>query len=650
MPSFIASNFTKLCYALVLGAVLLIPAETAAQPTLFVGDGADGMHDIFLRDGEVIKNLTNSPGHDRDFHQSPDGQCIVFTSKRNGTEQIFIMDADGSNQKPLSAPDDDDEWDPVFSRNGSRIAFVREESGDRTSIWTMNKDGSGRKKLTPNGPFEYSDPRWSPDDEDILFDCDELDDDDLKAEQGRNQVTTIPKRNVILWNSDLQFNQLLLQSPVDNYDPEWSPDGSKISLTFQEGQGSGIVVVDLNAQSSQFVTSGSVDGNSSWVGNNTVAFERMAGDTEIYTVSADGTGVANRTNNPADDTDPVGWEEGSAALQPVLFRGEKTQSAPQILFVSDRNGSDDIFVMNADGTGQTALTNMPGNESDPRFFIPPPPPDPPSIAAGGVVMANLLPTVNEISPLSIISVFGSNFSTGTTLFPTLDGNGDLDRILAGTCLEMNGERLPIFAVTPGQINAQASEAQTLGPVSFTVITDCDTPNALRSETARGISPAPQALTSAVEMATVEEATPVFFIYDPVAANGFIAARFNADSVAVAPAGALNDQFGPSRPAVPGDIIVLYGTGWGETTAGLAAGELATDAAQVLPGAFPSVTFGGVVMDTADVFYVGVTPQAAGLYQLAIRVPANAQPGNNQVVLTVYGKSTPVGPVVPVAVP
>lgn len=94
--------------------------------------------------------------------------------------------------------------------------------------------------------------------------------------------------------------------------------------------------------------------------------------------------------------------------------------------------------------------------------------------------------------------------------------------------------------------------------------------------------------------------------------------------------------------------MLYGTGWGETTVALEAGELATTAAEVLPSANRIVSFGGVVMDPADILYVGVTPQAAGLFQLAIRVPANAQPGDNQVVLAVYGKSTPVGPIVPVA--
>ena len=152
------------------------------------------------------------------------------------------------------------------------------------------------------------------------------------------------------------------------------------------------------------------------------------------------------------------------------------------------------------------------------------------------------------------------------------------------------------------------------------------------------------------MATVEEAIPGFFLFPPLADDGLIAARFNDDAVAVAPDGMFVDQYGTSRPAMPGEIIVLYGTGWGETTAGLTTGELATVAAELLPEANAMITFGGVVLAPEDVFYIGVTPFTAGLLQAVIAVPATAQPGNSQVVLTAYGKSTPIGPVIPVVVP
>jgi uncharacterized protein (TIGR03437 family) len=170
--------------------------------------------------------------------------------------------------------------------------------------------------------------------------------------------------------------------------------------------------------------------------------------------------------------------------------------------------------------------------------------------------------------------------------------------------------------------------------------DCDTPLATRSN---------------VEMVTIEEATPGFFIFNPIANDGFIAARFNATEsqppVPVAPATSFpNDSFGPSRPAQPGDIILLYGTGWGPTDPALMTGQLAPGAAQVLAGANPVVTIDGIPLAPGDVFYVGVTPNTAGLFQLAIRIPEGTTPGNKQVVLTVYGKSTPIGPVIPVATP
>lgn len=279
----------------------------------------------------------------------------------------------------------------------------------------------------------------------------------------------------------------------------------------------------------------------------------------------------------------------------------------------------------------------------------------PVISEGGIVLATLLPHVGTISPLSIISVFGENFSTGAILFPNLNSQGKIDTLLGDACLLMNNEPLPIFAVTPEQINAQVSAAKTLGPASFVVVANCDTPSAIRSapltvEWGRAATLPP--LASGPETVTVEEATPGFFLFPPLAEDGLVAARFAGvlDPIAVAPDGMFVDQYGTSRPAKPGDIIVLYGTGWGETTAGLEAGELSSGAATLLPEANPTVTFGGVVMDPNDVLYVGVAGSTAGLYQLAIRIPAAAAPGRNQVVLRVYGKSTPTGPVVPVAEP
>lgn len=317
------------------------------------------------------------------------------------------------------------------------------------------------------------------------------------------------------------------------------------------------------------------------------------------------------------------------------------------LFDSTIDFHPDSDAFNLTSAGETdILVARHENQSDPGGR--------PSISSDGIVLATLLPTVGEISPLSIISVFGSGFSDNVILYPNLNDQGAVETILGGTCLLMNGAALPILAVTPTQINAQASASRTLGPASFSVVADCATPSAIHSAPVRvgttEARPIPRALSSHIETAVVEEATPAFFLYPPLAENGFIAARFNEDHVVVGPEGMFIDQFGPSRPALPGEVIVLYGTGWGATTAQLEAGQLSDAAAGLLPSAAPSATFGGLPLAPEDILYVGATPEAVGLYQIAIRVPFTASPGDNQVVLTVYGKLTPSGPVIPVGTP
>jgi uncharacterized protein (TIGR03437 family) len=340
-----------------------------------------------------------------------------------------------------------------------------------------------------------------------------------------------------------------------------------------------------------------------------------------------------------------GVGEGGASLQMA------TQYLAPIVWLlgdfADDNWPNSVPISEGDGLGAWTVSEFVSGTSTP------------AIAEGGIVLGSLLPSVATVSPLSIISLFGTDFSTETLLFPDLDEAGKLATMLGGTCVEIGGERSPVFAITPTQANVQTPGTPTMGPVSVVVITDCDTPAAairpavaLTPARSRALAPAPQAISSAVAMVTVEEATPGFFLFPPLADDGYIAARFNGTPdqapVPVAPADLYpNDDYGPSRPAMPGDILLLYGTGWGPTTANLGTGELAPGAAQVLPEANPMVTFGGVPMAVEDVLYVGVTPGTAGLFQLAIRVPAGAAPGNNEVVLTVYGKSTPTGPVIPV---
>jgi Tol biopolymer transport system component len=116
--------------------------------------------------GTGLVQLTNTPGS---FNVDPawgQNNKIVFTSNRDGNEEIYSMNADGTGQTRLtnnSAPD----YGPYWSPDGSKIVFQSERDGN-SEIYVMNADGTGQTRLTNNTAVDSS-PAWSPDGSQIAF-------------------------------------------------------------------------------------------------------------------------------------------------------------------------------------------------------------------------------------------------------------------------------------------------------------------------------------------------------------------------------------------------------------------------------------------------------------------------------------------------
>ncbi len=104
----------------------------------------------------------------RSPHYSPDGAQFVYVGgagSAKGTEtQIWLADTSGSNQKQLTN-NSISNWDPIWSPNGSFIAWGSSGNKDNAGIWIMNADGTGEHLLVGKGGH----PTWSPDGKKIAF-------------------------------------------------------------------------------------------------------------------------------------------------------------------------------------------------------------------------------------------------------------------------------------------------------------------------------------------------------------------------------------------------------------------------------------------------------------------------------------------------
>ncbi len=110
-----------------------------------------------LGEGEDLQ-LTSNGAADYDPAWSPEGWLIAFVSGRFGSDDIFVMDANGQNDYRLTYYDGYDKH-PTWSPDGRRIAFWSDRQGGRRQIWVINLDGTKVANLS-NSPYNDWDPVW----------------------------------------------------------------------------------------------------------------------------------------------------------------------------------------------------------------------------------------------------------------------------------------------------------------------------------------------------------------------------------------------------------------------------------------------------------------------------------------------------------
>ncbi|GIV01726.1 MAG: hypothetical protein KatS3mg015_0556 [Fimbriimonadales bacterium] len=107
----------------------------------------DGNFEIYVMnaDGTNQTNLTNNAAIDSGPVWSADGSKIAFVSDRDGNDEVYVMNADGTNQTRLTNNPAPSDRFPVWSPDGSKIAFVSDRDGN-VEIYVMNADGTSQTR------------------------------------------------------------------------------------------------------------------------------------------------------------------------------------------------------------------------------------------------------------------------------------------------------------------------------------------------------------------------------------------------------------------------------------------------------------------------------------------------------------------------
>lgn len=224
---------------------------------------------------------------------SPDKSQVAYTGRAGGNSEVFVISSSGGTPQNLTNNAAEDA-DPDWS--GNKITFATNRDGN-FEIYMMGADGSNPINLS-NSPGDDLFPAWSPDGDQIAFASNRDGDYEI-------YIMTVDGQDVFA----------LTDNEVDDLAPAWSPDGLQLAFESNRVRKGG---------------PGNVPGS---------AGSESARNWDIYVADIDGEGASALTRSPGDDRHPAWSLDGK-----------------QLAFVSDRSGSEDLYLKNvADKTKDILL-------------------------------------------------------------------------------------------------------------------------------------------------------------------------------------------------------------------------------------------------------------------------------------------------------
>ena len=245
---------------------------------------------IMKANGDDVRQLTFGTSV-QDATMSAAGTKIAYTKEVDGLLRIFLNNNEGTNEQlRFGGIRGAAQHSPKYHKSGGRLVFVVGLAGGQ-EVWRMDSNGGDQRQLT-NNEFANFMPNWTSG-TDVVF---------VSNRSGNNEIW--------IMNGDGSDPVQLTNDGGDDTMPACTPTGNGIVFSSNRTGVYQLYTMDNEGANLQQLTSSPGDkfgASYSMDGDKIFFYSNVSGNNEIYSIDTDGTGETNLTNHAASDTKVGTW-------------------------------------------------------------------------------------------------------------------------------------------------------------------------------------------------------------------------------------------------------------------------------------------------------------------------------------------------------